>query len=116
HRSEGWASCSATQAGFVRLASTRGVVPEPMTPVEAIAAMERSTQQPEHRFWVQDEPVAALEPEMMGRIMGPRQMSGAVLLNLAIRRGGLLSTFDKAFLHLLPKGSGLVRHVEVIAG
>src|SRR5438270_12127168 len=103
HRAEGWATCAATQSGFVRLSSTRGVVPDPMTPVEAIAAMERSTAQTEHRFWAQDEPVSTIAAEIMVRIMGPRQMSDAVLLDLAIKRGGTLVTFDKAIGHLLPR-------------
>lgn len=114
HRSEGWATCPATQSGFVRLSATRGVVPDPMTPVEAIAAMERSASQPEHQFWPQDGPVAAILPEIMVRIMGPRQMSDAVLLDLAIKRGARLATFDQAILHLIPRGSPLVDHVEII--
>ena len=114
HRAEGWASCPATQSGFVRLSSTRGVVPEPMTPVEAIAAIERSTGQAEHQFWAQDEPVSKMAPEIMVRIMGPRQMSDAVLLDLAIKRGGALVTFDKAILHLLPRNSPLQSHIELI--
>jgi len=114
HRAEGWASCSATQSGFVRLSSTRGAVPEPMTPVEAIAAMERSTGHVEHQFWIQDEPVSAIAPEIMVRIMGPRQMSDAVLLAQAIKRGGVLVTLDKAILHLVPRDSPLQSHIELI--
>lgn len=115
HRSEGWATCPATQSGFVRLSATRAVVPEPMTPVEAIAAMERSASQPEHHFWPQDEEVAGISPEIMVRIMGPRQMSDAVLLDLAIKHGGRLATFDHAMLHLIPRGSPLADHIEIIA-
>jgi predicted nucleic acid-binding protein len=82
--------------------------------VEAIAAIERSTSQPEHQFWIQDEPVSTIAPEIMVRIMGPRQMSDAVLLDLAIKRGGALVTFDKAILHLLPRDSPLRGHIELI--
>ena len=113
-RSEGWASCPATQSGFVRLSATRGVVPDPMTPVEAIAAIERSASQPEHHFWPQDEQVGAIAPEIMVRIMGPRQMSDAVLLDLAIKHGGRLATFDQAIGHLIPRGSPLADYIEII--
>lgn len=114
HRGEGWASCSATQSGFVRICCSRKVVTEAMTPVEAIAAMERSAGQPEHQFWPMHDQVGAMEPEMMVRIMGPGQMSDAVLLDLAIKRGGLLSTFDRKIQHLLPRASRLSAHLEVI--
>src|SRR5437016_10805095 len=114
YRGEGWATCPATQSGFVRLSSTRSVVPDPITPVEAIAAMERSAAQPEHRFWPQDGQVAEMSPEIMVRIMGPKQMSDAVLLDLAIKRGGRLATFDKGILHLVPRNSPLAAHIELI--
>lgn len=116
NRKKGWATCSATQSGFVRLSSTRAVVgDDAMTPVEGIAAMERSTEMREHQFWTQDEPVQKMAAEIMVRIMGPKQMSDAVLLDLAIKRGGKLVTFDAKILHLLPRGSELAKHVEVIS-
>ena len=114
HRAEGWATCPVTQSGFVRLSSNRNVIADAMTPVEAIAAIERSTDHPEHHWWPQDEPVAKLSPEMMVRIMGPGHMSDAVLLDLAIKRGGRLATFDAGIARLLPKASPLAAHLEVI--
>jgi toxin-antitoxin system PIN domain toxin len=113
-RLEGWASCPATQSGFVRLSSARGAVPEPMTPVEAIAAIERSTGHPEHHFWIQDGSVLTIAPEIMERIMGPRQMGDAVLLSLAIKHRGVLATFDRNIQRLLPRDSPLQSHIELI--
>ena len=85
-----------------------------MTPLEAIAAMERSTGAAEHEFWEQNEPVFAMSSEIMVRLMGPRQMSDAVLLDLAVKRGGCLATLDKGILSLVRKGSALAKHFELI--
>ncbi len=115
NRKKGWATCPVTQSGFVRLSATRAVVgDDAMSPLEGIAAIERSTDAPEHHFWIQDKPVEEIHTEMMVRIMGPKQMSDAILLDLAIKNGGKLVTFDAKILHLLPKGSELRKHVEVI--
>jgi toxin-antitoxin system PIN domain toxin len=114
HRAEGWATCPVTQAAFVRLSSTPAVVKDAMTPLEAISAIERSTSQPEHHFWPQNEPLSQMAPEMMVRVMGAKQMTDAVLLDLAIKQGGRLATFDSAIAQLLPRGSALLAHLEII--
>lgn len=68
----------------------------------------------EHEFWEQNEPVFAMSSEIMVRLMGPRKMSNAVLLDRAVKRGGCLATLDKGILSLVPKGSGLAKHIELI--
>ena len=101
----GWATCPITQAGFVRL-SCQPLVTKLLVPVcEAIQNLEMSTRSPHHQFWQQDTPIASLMPEMLSRIMGQRQVTDAVLVDLAIRRQGALATFDRRMSSLFPPGS-----------
>ncbi|MGA3027962.1 MAG: TA system VapC family ribonuclease toxin [Bryobacteraceae bacterium] len=101
----GWATCPMTQAGFVRL-SCQPAVTRLLVPVrEAVEILASSTKSPHHQFWQQDTPLASLLPEMLSRIMGPRQLTGAVLVDLAIRRQAALATFDRHMSVLLPPGS-----------
>jgi predicted nucleic acid-binding protein len=52
--------------------------------------------------------------ELRPRIMGPRQLTDALLLDLAIRNDGVLATLDRRISHLLPPGSSNRKHLEVI--
>lgn len=110
----GWATCPMTQAAFVRL-SSQPAVTKLLVPVgEAVQILALSTQSSHHRFWLQDTPVASLLPEMLARIMGPRQLTDAVLVDLAIRRQGSLATFDRHMSTLLPPGSPYASHLTFI--
>jgi hypothetical protein len=46
--------------------------------------------------------------------MGPQQLTDAILLDLAIRQGGVLATFDKRIESLLPPASPNRRFIEVL--
>jgi hypothetical protein len=95
NQQNGWATCPMTQAGFVRL-SCQPAVTRLLVPVaEAVQILASSTASPHHQFWPQDTPVASLLPEVLARIMGPQQLTDALLVDLAIRRQGALATFDR---------------------
>jgi hypothetical protein len=114
NRQNGWATCPMTQAGFVRL-SCQPAVTRLLIPVrEAVQILASSTQSPHHQFWEQDTPIASLLPEMLARIMGPKQLTDAVLVDLAIRRQGALATFDRHVSKLLPAGSPHASHLTFI--
>src|SRR6266849_452026 len=95
HKHEGWATCLLTEAGFVRSSSQPAVTKQVIAVREAIAILTASTASNEHHFWEHTTRVTDLLPEMLPRIMGPQQLTDALLLNLAIQRGGTLATFDK---------------------
>jgi len=101
----GWATCPMTQAGFVRLscqpALTRLLVPV----AEAMQILVSSTKSPHHQFWPQDMPLSSMLAEMLSRVMGPKQLTDAILVDLAIRRHAALATFDRHVGSLLPPGS-----------
>lgn len=97
----GWATCPATQSGFVRVSSNRKIVPEARTPSEAIQLLKRIVDLPGHHFWRDDVSIASapeIEPE---RLLGYRQVTDAHLLALAVRRRGRLATFDRGVASLV---------------
>lgn len=91
----GWATCPMTQAGFVRVSCQPAVTGMLVPVAEAVEILAASTRSPHHQFWPQDTPVAAMLPEVLRRLMGPLQLTDALLVDLAIRRQGALATFDR---------------------
>ena len=90
----GWASCAVTQSGFVRIVS-QPRYPNPVPPAEAINRLEEATRAPHHEFWPCE--VSLLDGSRIDRtrVHGPRQVTDAYLLALAVSRGGRFATFDR---------------------
>jgi hypothetical protein len=91
----GWASCPATQAGFVRLLA-QPRYPGHVSIGKAFAALDAMVHDQHHRFWVDD--LDPSDPRVFdhGFIRGHRQVSDVLLLALAVRHGGRLVTFDRS--------------------
>lgn len=104
HHAEGWATCSLTQNGFVRISSSPNVVDEARTPYEAVLLLRKLVAIEGHRFWTDDVAIAATEAIDVERIRGHRQVMDAHLLALARRHRGRLATFDRKIEALLPAG------------
>ncbi len=111
----GWATCPMTQAGFVRLSINPNVSESLITAADAVEVLEDSMATAEHVFWSQTARIDEMSPEIRSRIMGAQQLSDAVLLELAIRNGGVLATLDQRISHLLAPGSSLRKHLEIIS-
>lgn len=94
-REAGWATCPLTQSGFVRVSSNRRVIPEAKAPGEAMVVLRRIIDLPGHHFWHDDVSLARSPEAAVDRIVGHRRVTDAHLVTLAIRRGGLLATFDR---------------------
>ena len=103
HRSAGWATCTLTEAGFVRVSCNRVAVKQETTPLEAITLLRRLRRRESHTFWTQDRTITMLPDAVLSRIQGYRQITDAVLVALAIQRGGRLATFDAGIKSLLPR-------------
>ena len=90
----GWASCALTENGFVRIIS-QPRYPSPVPPSEAIQRLRRATSTEYHSFWPCD--VSVLDSQIIDptRVHGPRQVTDAYLLALAISRAGRFVTFDR---------------------
>lgn len=107
----GWASCAITQNGFVRVVS-QPRYPSPVPVAAAIERLARATGGEHHAFWPCD--VSLLDTRRIdrSRLHGPRQVTDAYLLALAVARGGRFVTFDTAI--PLRAVAGALRHHLVV--
>jgi toxin-antitoxin system PIN domain toxin len=102
-RTDGWATCPLTEAGFVRISCNPSAVKQSITATDAIALLAKLRQLESHSFWAMDLSIVDLPPGILRRIQGYRQITDAVLLALAIQFGGQLATFDSGFTDLLAR-------------
>jgi toxin-antitoxin system PIN domain toxin len=106
NENHGWATCPITEQGFVRIVCN----PAYMNPApgirSAIDLLQKTTEASKnHQFWVDDLPLAALSSSIRSRLQGPKQITDAYLLALAMHRKGILVTFDRRMETLVPEGS-----------
>ena len=93
-REDGWATCSLTEAGFVRVSCNPSVVRHSVTPIDAIGVLGRLTQLGSYTFWSLDQSILNLPGSIGSRLQGYRQVTDAVLLAAAMQREGQLATLD----------------------
>ena len=89
----GWATCSTTENGFLRVSSNRRVLPAPVDVADARAVLVAIRTVGDHQFLVDD--VSPLDPDVPP-VRGHRQITDAHLLTVARRAGHRLVTFDRA--------------------
>lgn len=111
----GWATCSITENGFVRVSSNPKVVDEARTPAEAVLMLRRLVKLEGHRFWEDDVSIAQADSSEVERIRGYRQVMDAHLIRLARRHGGRLATFDRKIAGLLPEAADSDRYLLVVS-
>jgi toxin-antitoxin system PIN domain toxin len=90
----GWASCAITQNGFVRILS-QPRYPSPVPVAVALDRLRGATRTEHHEFWGSD--LSLLDPAVFDptRLHGPRQVTDAYLLALAVAHDGRFVTFDR---------------------
>jgi toxin-antitoxin system PIN domain toxin len=95
HAGDGWASCPITQNGCVRIMSHPSYPNAPST-TAVVERLRAATAHIAHRFWSSD--ISLLDGDVIDatRIHGPRQLTDAYLLALAVKNSGRLVTFDSA--------------------
>jgi hypothetical protein len=96
----GFATCSVTESGFVRVSSNQRAIPDARSPGEAREILRRITALPGHVFWPDDIEIASNEHIAWERMGKHSQVTDAHLLALTIRRGGRLATFDRGLVDL----------------
>jgi len=107
-----WATCPLTQAGFVRISSNPRVFPDAPSVARAVEVLAANLKHPRHQFWEYDLSFEDACAPFAGRVGGHQQTTDAYLFGLALRRKGVLATFDSAvtsladsrqqrFLHIL---------------
>jgi toxin-antitoxin system PIN domain toxin len=104
--SAGWATCSITESGFVRVSSNPIVLPCAIGVGAARGVLSALRAHPGHRFLADDVSMSDSDVPM---IAGYRQVTDAHLLTLARRRGVRLVTFDASILAM-----GYRNDVEVL--
>jgi len=112
-RDAGWATCPTTESGFVRVSSNRRAIPDAKSPAEVIGLLAQTRRLGKHHFWVDDISLVDDESGLFSQLVGHSQVTDALLLALAIRRGGVLATFDRGIAEL---GRHHEVHVELIGG
>lgn len=93
-----WGTCAFSEAGFLRLAThalTGAVKLE-----RAIQSLQTFYDHPRFRFWAIDTGWWALAAPFSERMYGPKQITDAYFLGLAVKENGILVTFDKGIRHL----------------
>ncbi len=93
-----WALCAFTEAGFLRNATAprSGQI----TMSEATAVLLQLAKHPGYRYVPITADWQTLCKPLFSRLYGTKQVTDAYLLGLAIQQGLVLTTFDKALLHL----------------
>lgn len=90
---DGWASCAITQNGFVRIVS-QPRYPSPISPAQALDLLGHACATPHHEFWPCAVSLLDTNTVDRERIHGPRQVTDAYLLALAVQHEGRFVTFD----------------------
>ncbi|MEE9395843.1 MAG: TA system VapC family ribonuclease toxin [Methylococcales bacterium] len=98
----GWATCPITQSGFVRLSSNPKVLPEAVSPNEALQLLDQITRLSNHLFWQDSITLSEAIIFQQANIIGYRQVTDAYLLSLALHNKGHLTSFDKGIATLVP--------------
>lgn len=108
NRDEGWATCSITQIGFVRLSANSKVTDATATAADAVAVLGRLVDMGHHRYFVDDIDLLVSDDDSMALVQGYRQVTDAHLLAVARRHDAALVTFDRGAAGLDPQGSDTV--------
>jgi toxin-antitoxin system PIN domain toxin len=104
NRRGGWATCPATQAGFVRVIANPTFSPHALTPREAFVHLAAILAVPGHVFWTDDTPFVGSRFVAEDKLVGYRQVTDAHLLAIALRHEGSLVTFDRGARSVIPSG------------
>lgn len=89
-----WATCPITQLGFVRISSNPKIIPQAVSPREAMEMLRRITALPGHVFWPDEITPSEAAVFNSTALVGHRQLTDAYLVALAQHHHGTLATID----------------------
>jgi len=87
--------------------------PSPVSPREAVELLSRARHSGHHAFWPCDVSLLDAQVADPSRVHGPRQVTDAYLLALAVAKGGRLVTFDRSLPLSAAPGAG-EEHLTVL--
>lgn len=103
HAGAGWATTPLTESGFIRV-SSNPALHHAVTPLEAMALLERLREIDVHRFLDDDVSLVTSPHVDRARIVSYRHVTDAHLTALARRHGGRLATLDRGVHRLYSRG------------
>lgn len=112
HANAGWSSCPITQNGCVRIMSHPSY-PNGHPVAQVVERLTSATSTSAHQFWPDD--LSLLDKNVIDatRVHGPRQLTDAYLLALAVQHSGRLVTFDAGIPRAAVIGA-MSRHMVVL--
>lgn len=112
HAAKSFATCSFTQAGFLRLTCSPALTGERFALSDARELLFDLTKWPGHLFWPTSISYFEATAPFERRMHGPKQVTDAYLLGIAKQHGGKLATLDRAIKSLAgPEFSDLVEFI-----
>lgn len=113
NQAAGWATCPLTQCAFIRVSSNPRIIPEAVTPREALALLQKIVSLDHHVFWPDAVPFhhEAIPTELL---VSHRQITDAYLLGVSIQNKGKLVTLDRGVAALLPLESPHGNALEIL--
>ena len=115
NRSRRWATCPLTQLAFLRLSTQPAVVKTVVEMSDALMILASNLAAPDHEFWPLDYSLMEVISEIARHTVGHNQLTDALLLDLAIRKGGRLATFDRRVCSLLDPQSPHLANIEILS-
>jgi uncharacterized protein len=93
-----WGICAFTEVGFVRVTTNPGFRPVPRSMGQAMAILQMLKVYPGYSYWEigESESWVNITAPFSARISGHQQVTDAYLLGLAIKKDGVLVTFNNA--------------------
>lgn len=101
----GWATCPPTESGFLRVSCNPRVTPEAKRPTQALQLLRAMRALRGHVFWKDDVSLATDPRVREEKLAGHRQFTDQHLLCFALRHDGVLATFDRGILELVPEST-----------
>jgi len=95
HRERGWATCPLTQNGFLRTAAALARPGEGITVAALADRLRKFIASGHHEFWPEDLSITDGRLFNTEPTRGHQQLTDVYLLGLAVRRKGVLATFDQ---------------------
>jgi uncharacterized protein len=98
HAIKGWATCSITENGMVRVLSQPAYPSGKRSPAEVIQVLRamKAAYRQVYEFWMDDVSLSDQSLFDSAYITGPRQVTDAYLLGLAARRKQRVVSFDRS--------------------
>ena len=103
-----------TEAGYIRIVSNPAFSRDAVAPVQALALLNENAKSSDHRFWADDISAREALGRFAKRLVGHQQVTDAYLLALAIRREGVLASFDTGIADLFEDKARHAGSLEIL--